>query len=226
MCHPPRVDPVVLVFVAAQAVLLALVAGVAIGRGRQLDTVRHALRTRAPGESRVAEESAWTAIREPATEIRRLRAELDRRSWQLEQQRGDTAYLADLVGVGIVHVDDDLWVDLANAAAHVFLDRQAGTMAGRPVLDAVVDPRIEAMVVAARERGSASGEVVVRHRDGAVLLVRARRSPVRGVWLVLEDVAELRRLQRIRREFIDKTGYDYVITTAQLEQIAKAAAKR
>lgn len=197
-----------LLFVATQAVALALVAGVAIARGRQLDTVRDALRRPAPGESRAAEESAWQAIREPATEIRRLRGELERLGWDLDQQRRDTAYLADLVGVGIVHLDEDLWADFGNAAAHVFLGRQPGSMVGRPVLEAVADPRVEAIVVAARDRGSASGEVIVRERDGAGLLVRARRSPVRGTWLVLEDVAELRRLQRMRREFIDNLSHE------------------
>ncbi|MEZ0240322.1 MAG: sensor histidine kinase, partial [Chloroflexota bacterium] len=38
--------------------------------------------------------------------------------------------------------------------------------------------------------------------------VRARRSPILGVWLVLEDVAELRRLQRIRAEFIDNLSHE------------------
>ncbi|MCI0346959.1 MAG: cell wall metabolism sensor histidine kinase WalK [Chloroflexi bacterium] len=41
-----------------------------------------------------------------------------------------------------------------------------------------------------------------------MLIVRARRSPILGVWLVLEDVAELRRLQRIRSEFIDNISHE------------------
>jgi two-component system phosphate regulon sensor histidine kinase PhoR len=39
-------------------------------------------------------------------------------------------------------------------------------------------------------------------------MVRARRSPVRGVWVVLEDVSELRRLQQIRAEFIDNLSHE------------------
>ncbi len=72
---------------------------------------------------------------------------------------------------------------------------------------AFLDVRIEAIVAAAREDGSASGEVRLRS-DGPVLLVRARRSPVRGLWLVLEDVSELRRLQQIRAEFIDNLSHE------------------
>src|SRR5207249_3159841 len=55
-------------------------------------------------------------------------------------------------------------------------------------------------------------EVTLADREpdgtGSTLVVRARRSPILGVWLVLEDVAELRRLQRIRAEFIDNLSHE------------------
>ena len=50
--------------------------------------------------------------------------------------------------------------------------------------------------------------MTVADADGPTLLVRARRSPVSGVWLVLEDVSELRRLQQIRAEFIDNLSHE------------------
>ena len=50
------------------------------------------------------------------------------------------------------------------------------------------------------------------------MVVRARRSPAQGVWLVLEDVTELRRLQRIRAEFVDNLSHELrtPITTVRL----------
>jgi two-component system phosphate regulon sensor histidine kinase PhoR len=39
-------------------------------------------------------------------------------------------------------------------------------------------------------------------------VLRARRAPNAGVWLVLEDVSELRRLQQIRAEFIDNLSHE------------------
>jgi two-component system phosphate regulon sensor histidine kinase PhoR len=39
-------------------------------------------------------------------------------------------------------------------------------------------------------------------------LIRARRSPSGALWLVLEDVSELRRLQQIRAEFIDNLSHE------------------
>jgi two-component system phosphate regulon sensor histidine kinase PhoR len=51
-----------------------------------------------------------------------------------------------------------------------------------------------------------------------VLVIRARPATTGGVWLVLEDVSELRRLQRIRTEFIDNLSHELrtPITTVSL----------
>ncbi len=56
--------------------------------------------------------------------------------------------------------------------------------------------------------GSASGEVQIAGADGTKLVVRARRAPTGGAWLVMEDVSELRRLQQIRTEFIDNLSHE------------------
>jgi two-component system phosphate regulon sensor histidine kinase PhoR len=81
-------------------------------------------------------------------------------------------------------------------------------MVGRTAMEAFRDPRVEAIAREAAERGSASGEIGIREPDGPRLVLRARRSPILGIWLVLEDVAELRRLQRIRAEFIDNLSHE------------------
>jgi two-component system phosphate regulon sensor histidine kinase PhoR len=144
--------------------------------------------------------------------LRRLRRRAESAEYGLEQRLRDLAYLADLVGVGIVRLSDDLRVEIAHTAAHVFLRREPGTMLGRTAIEALGDHRVEAIAQGAREAGRSSGEVTLADRDdggpGGTLVVRARRSPILGVWLVLEDVAELRRLQRIRAEFIDNLSHE------------------
>ena len=106
-------------------------------------------------------------------------------------------------------------------------------MVGRTAIEALGDHRVEAIARQAREAGWASGEVALAAESdadqgpGATLVVRARRSPILGVWLVLEDVAELRRLQRIRAEFIDNLSHELrtPITTVGLlvESLARDA---
>jgi two-component system phosphate regulon sensor histidine kinase PhoR len=189
------VDWIIIGFIALEAIVIALVLAQSLSRGRQLDEIREV----AGGDDSRSEAVA---------PVRRLIERADAADWELEQQRRDTAYLADLIGVGIVHVDDTLRVDLGNTAAHVFLDRAPRSMIGRTTIEAFVDGRIEDIVRDALETGAATGEVPVRGGDGQSLVIRARRSPVRGVWVVLEDVTELRRLQQIRAEFIDNLSHE------------------
>ena len=116
-------------------------------------------------------------------------------------------------------------VEFANGAAHVMLERRPGSMAGRSALEAFVDARIEVIARTAMDFGAANGELTVRSSSGATVTVRARRSPVSGVWLVLEDVSELRRLQRIRAEFIDNLSHELRTPLTTISLLAETAAR-
>jgi two-component system phosphate regulon sensor histidine kinase PhoR len=50
--------------------------------------------------------------------------------------------------------------------------------------------------------------MAVPGRTDGSMVVRARRSIRRGTWVILEDVSELRRLQRIRAEFVDNLSHE------------------
>lgn len=226
-------DGLVIAFVAIQAIALAIALGVALSRGRTLEAVDEALRE-SEGALPGAERDPGAIDGEDLTDrLRRLRRRAEAAEFGLEQRLRDLAYLADLVGVGIVRLTDDLRVEVANTAAHVFLRREIGSMVGRTAIEALGDHRVEGIARQAREGGWASGEVSLgddaggADKPGATLLVRARRSPILGVWLVLEDVAELRRLQRIRAEFIDNLSHELrtPITTIGLlvESLARDA---
>ena len=216
------VDWFVLGFIGLLALAIAGLLAVVLARGGALDAIGEGLDAATGSAAR-----RGVGTEERTDQVRRLRRRAEDAEYALGQRLRDLAYLADLVGVGIVRLTDDLRVEVANAAAHVFLEREPGSMVGRTAIEAFGDHRVEAIAIAARERGSASDEVAVRDRDGAVLMIRARRSPILGVWLVLEDVAELRRLQRIRAEFIDNLSHELrtPITTVGLlaETLAKEA---
>ena len=205
MCDPRPVDWLVIGFVALQAIVIAILAGVALSRGRVLDGVAGALRE----SVQITEaDDARADGEELVDDVRRMRRRAEGAEYALGQRLRDLAYLADLIGIGIVRLTDDLRVEIANTAAHVFLERKPGEMLGRTAMEALGDHRIEALARDAAERGTASGEVALHGPDGATLVIRARRSPILGIWMVLEDVAELRRLQRIRAEFIDNLSHE------------------
>jgi two-component system phosphate regulon sensor histidine kinase PhoR len=136
----------------------------------------------------------------------------------------DAALLAELVGVGVVRIAPDLTVTAANEAAHRLLGRRAGAMPGRSALEAFTDHRVEEVVRTALEAGYAVGELTVRTAEAPTILARARRTPSGDAWLVLEDVSELRRLQRIRTEFIDNLGHELRTPLTNVSLLAETLA--
>jgi two-component system phosphate regulon sensor histidine kinase PhoR len=120
----------------------------------------------------------------------------------------DVGVLVDLVGIGVIRVSDDLMVLTANDTAAHMLARRPAALPGRSVMEASTDHRLEEIARHALQSGAATGELTIRSADAPTLLVRARRMPAGDAWLVLEDVTELRRLQRIRTEFIDNLAHE------------------
>jgi two-component system phosphate regulon sensor histidine kinase PhoR len=120
----------------------------------------------------------------------------------------DLSRLVDQAGIALLHVAPDLLVTRANDAAHQLLGKRGGALEGRSVMEAFVDHRVEEAIV----RGSApdTGALEIEGPGGRRLLVRVRPDRVLADarWVLVEDVTELRRLQRIRTEFIDNLSHE------------------
>ena len=142
-------------------------------------------------------------------------AGLERASAERRQSRDA---LADALDQGLLDVGADLHIRRANPAAHVMLGRLAGTLVGRSLIEVFLDPAAEAVASDAMVSGDAVGEVRIADADGPVLAIRARRAAGGGATLLLTDISELRRLQRIRTEFIDNLSHELrtPITTVSL----------
>jgi two-component system phosphate regulon sensor histidine kinase PhoR len=204
------VDPLVLGFVALQAVALAAALALAWERGGALDRIREAVGGPKAGLD---------------TRIREVVARLETHEWRTGQLLRDLGQLADLSGAGVVRLDDDDRVTYANLTAHTLLDRAPGSMTGRTAIEAFIDRRIESIAVNARAHGFATGEVALGSGDGIMLEVRARRSGVSGVWLVMDDVSELRRLQRIRTEFLENLSHELRTPLSTVSLLAETLAR-
>jgi two-component system, OmpR family, phosphate regulon sensor histidine kinase PhoR len=207
-------DWIFVAFVGLLAIALAAAIGVALDRDRTLDAIEAAIGGQEPGPSA-----------DLATRARRLRERLEGAEFELDQQVRNASYLADLMGVGIVRLDEGGVVELANAAAHILLRRPPGSLRGRTVLETFVDGRVEDLVAAARAHGGSSEELRLSGDEGPIVVVRARRSPVSGVWIVLEDVSELRRLQQIRTEFVDNLSHELRTPLSTVSLLAETLAR-
>lgn len=221
-------DWLVVGFFGLLAISLAIAIGVALDRDRALEAARAAVARSMvglPGDLGAGPAGGDDEPRDLPALIRQLRDRLDASEFELDQQVRNGSYLADLMGVGIVRLGNDGVVELANTAAHVLLRRAPGMLRGRTVLEAFVDARMEALVAEARAGSAASGEFRLSGPDGPTLVVRARRSPVAGVWVVLEDVSELRRLQQIRTEFVDNLSHELRTPLSTVSLLAETLAR-
>src|SRR5439155_24963572 len=78
--------------------------------------------------------------------------------WAARGTNEDLAHIINLIGSGIVRLDDHLIVSLANEAADTFLGRGRGELNGLSAIEALGDHRIEAIATRARAVGWANGE--------------------------------------------------------------------
>jgi two-component system phosphate regulon sensor histidine kinase PhoR len=167
---------------------------------------------RARGTLRAVEiEAGAGPTGDPVSAVAALRARGERAERAENARAGEAAdrdLFIESLGQGVLEVADRLRIVRANTAAHTLLDRAPGTLVGRSLIEAFLDTQAEAVAHSALEAGSATGEIAVAGADGPRLVIRARRTASAGLWLVLEDVSELRRLQQIRAEFIDNLSHE------------------
>lgn len=178
----------------AAALIAARAAVVARDRGRELTAIRHETGSRGGVTA--------TAV------VARLRAALDREERSSATDRAARGALLDTLEQGVIVVGADGRIGDANTAAHAVLGRATGSLIGRTLIEAFLDSSVEALVETARMGEIADGELRLADVDGPTLTLRARRSAGSDVLLVLDDVSELRRLQRIRTEFIDNLSHE------------------
>jgi two-component system phosphate regulon sensor histidine kinase PhoR len=143
-----------------------------------------------------------------AAAVRELRERAFRLAAERAIEAADRDAFVDSLVQGVLTVDPGLRIVAANAAAHRLLGRQPRTLIGRSVIEVFIDTEVEATARTALDTGSATTEHALAGADGPRLLIRVRRTPSGGLWLILEDVSELRRLQQIRAEFIDNLSHE------------------
>lgn len=112
---------------------------------------------------------------------------------------------------GVIAVDAGERVLLANSAAFHLLEMSPATMVGRPIWEAVREPRIDELIRQAL-RGEPTErlefEVLRAQYTVSVAASQLPGDPCPGAVLVLHDVTELRRLERLRREFVANVSHE------------------
>jgi two-component system phosphate regulon sensor histidine kinase PhoR len=186
------VEPSVITF----AVLVALV-GVAIAAWRMRKRLARVRRGLDIGSDR-----------DPVLAIAALRDRASQAEMEVAARDLDGEAFAEALVQGVLFIDDELRIVRANGPAHELLKKSTGALVGQSLIEAFLNTEAEALARTASGEGSATGEIAVSGPDGPRLVLRARRVPSGGFWIVFEDVTELRRLQQIRTEFIDNLSHE------------------
>ena len=111
---------------------------------------------------------------------------------------------------GVLAVDADNAITFSNRAAREFLGLPADHL-GAPLEAASRVPGLESLVEVARSSDTAASSELQAAGGGRSLLVKVHRFVAverTGVVLVFEDVSELRRLERVRRDFVANVSHE------------------
>lgn len=195
-------------FVAAAA-QLAVVGWAIVAASRAASTAMRAVvmsaqRSLGPRISlRSGDESELAGI---AGSFSRLAGELDAALRSLAEERNRFAAVLETMAPAVVAVDDDRRITTVNRSARALLGL-GDRVEGRPLIEAVRIPTLHELLDRARTGTAANGEFTMpgTHRQ---VQARATPEPGGGVVVVAEDVTEIRRLERIRSDFVANVSHE------------------
>jgi two-component system phosphate regulon sensor histidine kinase PhoR len=142
-----------------------------------------------------------------------------------EPERAD---LDDILPVGVLHFGADRRVKRANERAHVILGAAPGRLVGRTMMEAFLDARAEAYVLgpdAAAGAEEPALELRLGDPEPSPVLLRVDRRSATDLVVIMEDVGELRRLQQIRREFVDNLSHELRTPLTTVSLLAETLAR-
>ncbi|NMB76271.1 MAG: HAMP domain-containing protein [Myxococcales bacterium] len=143
-----------------------------------------------------------------ADSLNRLSQDIESKLHELASERDRLASLLESMEEGVLDIDRDSMVTLINTAAAAMLG-VAQNPAGRLLLEVARAPALSALVERGRREGQASAEFDLGSSRPRRILARA--SSLRyagGMMLLLRDVTELRRLEKVRRDFVANASHE------------------
>ncbi|HUQ72966.1 MAG TPA: ATP-binding protein [Planctomycetaceae bacterium] len=206
--------------VALIVVLAGVATGVVVGRIiGPLEELTQAAQQIANGES-PADVPVWShnEIGSLAAAFNSMSQQLSARIGDLQEQRRQLehnhARLETVLGAmleGVVAIDADERLLFANNAAIRLLDLKPAAMVGRSIWEAVRHAAVQDLMrqaFAGDDPPRLEFELPQTHSTVAAMVSRLPGRPSPGVVLVLHDVTELRRLESLRREFVQNVSHE------------------
>lgn len=143
---------------------------------------------------------------------------------RLKQSHDRLAIVLEAMVEGVVAIDRDERILLANAAAVRLLDLQSDRVSGHPLWESVRLPRLQELVkqsMNGAEQHRLEFEVPRTQSTVVALVSRLPGSPCPGAVIVLHDVTDLRRLENLRREFVSNVSHELKTPLASISAYAE-----
>ena len=211
-------------------VILLLAGGVSFLVSRRLarrigDLQRFAHRI-ATGDFRpVAAEREGDELARLARSLNQTAAQLAETIHTLTEGRNRSAAILSSMAEGVAVIGADERVVFCNHAFCQSVDADAAGSAGRPLLEIVRQSDLVALIRRAlATRSTTSGEVSLggaRPRTFDATAAPVEAAGTAGVVLVLHDISELQRLERVRRDFIANVSHEFKTPLTAIQGFAE-----
>tara|TARA_B100000315_G_C14579235_1_gene589580 strand:- start:1274 stop:3109 length:1836 start_codon:yes stop_codon:yes gene_type:complete len=146
--------------------------------------------------------------------LNRLADELTKRISTLAEQRAQLGAMVAGLHEGVIAVNDRDHLIFSNEAANQLLGLSANTEANdKPLPELAANPGITKLMAEARSADSAKHREVTLQRGGTDFVLDARATPFtanldRGIVVVLYDITNLRRLEKLRTDFVANVSHE------------------
>ena len=143
-----------------------------------------------------------------ASSIDRLGAELEARMAELAAERARSDAVLDGIDAAVLVLDEERRVSLANANTARILGLRIDPR-GRALTEICRVPELISLVRDLSHDARGEVEVVLPDRGGRILLAQAvPQQGTQEVILVIQDITRLRRLEKVRRDFVANVSHE------------------
>ena len=163
-------------------------------------------------------------LRGLANAFNQMQANLDSRFRQLQENNEQMATVLGSMDEGIIAVDAEENIVLANDASKRLLSFTHDDEIGRPLLAAIRSRALLEVVRKCQHVGHVQSELISsgqQRRDLEVSATRLPGNPSPGVVVVLHDITELRRLENLRQDFVANVSHELKTPLAAIKAFAE-----
>ena len=219
----PKIWPAAIVFLLAAGIAFFISSRSATQRIRRMKefTDRAAAGDFTPLESDRGEDELASL----ADSLRHTFAGLEQTFRTLTEERNRSSAILGSMVEGVAVVTGDQRILFCNWAFEQILELPEGSSQGRTLVEALRQADLVALVRQALSGvDELTGEVevgTVRRRNFSVTAAPVRAAGANGAVLVLHDITELRRLERVRRDFVANVSHEFKTPLTAIQGFAE-----